>query len=241
MMNINNMILLMKQLTGKVNLYTGLLNQTDPASIAFIRQIQKELKRKYILDVPLDELQVVVFDIETTGFSPEKGDQMLSIGAVKVVGNTINENEKFYSLIQSKEDIPPVIEELTRINKSQLEFAPTIDTVLNEFYQFISSNTLVAHHANHEKLFMQHFTRSTLKTDFQHRVIDTSFLTKITHPNLNLVTLDEYCRHHDFKIKQRHHALHDAFATAKLWAECIRSLQEKGYQNLIEVYSHLAK
>ena len=61
----------------------------------------------------------------------------------------------------------------------ELEQSPPLLDVLTEFYQFVGGTTLVAHHASHEKKFMSHATWQTLRTTFQHRLVDTAFLTKV--------------------------------------------------------------
>lgn len=242
-MGINNMVQFVKQLSGRLspNMYTSVASQTDPASIAFLRQLQREMKREDVLNVPFNNLKVVVFDLETTGFNPQKGDRIISIGAVKMHGEQVLEQESFYSLIHSTEELSAEIVDLTGITSEQLADAPTIEVVLKEFFQFIGSDTLVAHHANHERNFMEHATWSISRTNFQHRIIDTSFLTKIIEPQEKLVTLCESCSYFSIPIEQRHHALHDAIATAKLWSASLKSIHQLGFSDLNDVYSHLAK
>ncbi|MBM7571219.1 exonuclease domain-containing protein [Aquibacillus albus] len=241
-MVMNQMIQFVKQLSGKfgTDVYTSLPNQTDPNKIAFMRELQRELKNKDVLDVPFSELKVVVFDVETTGFYPYKGDRMLSIGAIKMQGDKVLDNETFYSPIHSDEAPSEEIQKLTGITLEDLVNAPSINKVLRDFYHFVNSDTLVAHHASHEKQFMQHATWLALRTSFQHRIIDTSFLTKVVEPETGLVTLDDCCAHYGIDIEQRHHALHDAIATAKLWAESVRSIQKMGFSNLKDVYTYIA-
>lgn len=241
-MNMNQMVHFVKQLSGRLSpsMYTSMANQTDAASIAFLRQLQKEIKAEDVLQVPFSELKVIVFDLETTGFFPQKGDKILSIGAVKMVGDRVIENETFYSLIHCIEPISMEVKELTGLCEEELAEAPPLEKVLKDFYRFIESRPLVAHHANHEKSFMQNVTWKTLKMNFQHRIMDTSFLTKVVEPKKSLITLDECCKHFGISIEKRHHALHDAVGTAKLWAEGVRLIQKQGFANLSDVYTHLA-
>ncbi|MFC4323783.1 exonuclease domain-containing protein [Litchfieldia salsa] len=236
------MVQFVKQLSGRLtpNMYSSVASQNDAASIAYLRQLQRELKREDVLDIPFSELKVTVFDLETTGFDPNKGDRILSIGAIKVEGNKVCEEETFYSLVQSAEEVSEEIADLTGITKNELKEAPPIEVVLKEFYQFIKSDTLIAHHANHERKFMDHVTWSILRKNFQHRIIDTSFLTKIVEPEKNLVSLDECCFHFGIENKQRHHALHDAIATAQLWSNNVSAIQTLGFSDLKDVYTHLA-
>ncbi|WP_226038541.1 exonuclease domain-containing protein [Aquibacillus saliphilus] len=237
-MVMNEMFQFVKQISGKLNsnVYTG----TDPGKVAYLRNLQRELKKQDVLGIPFEELKITVFDIETTGFYPYNGDRMLSIGAVKMQGDKVLENEVFYSPIYCETPPSKEIESLTGITKEQLMDAPPIYTVLKDFYQFVKSDTLVAHHSSHEKQFMKHATWTTLKTGFQHRIIDTSFLTRIIEPESNLVTLDECCAHYGITNDRRHHALYDAIATADLWAESVHRIKQMGFSNLKDVYAEIA-
>lgn len=239
----NPMFQILKNISGRLSpsVYSSVSNQNDAANLAFVRQLQKELKQKEVLEIPFSKLPVVVFDLETTGFFPDKGDRIISIGAVKMEGEKVLHEQTFYSLVQSDLGLSKEMEELTGIKGEDLLHAPSLQEVLLNFLKFINSETLVAHHASHEKRFMQQASWAALKLHFQHRLIDTSFLTSIVHPIENFVTLDDFCKHWRISIKRRHHALHDALMTAELWSKNIEAVQKLGYQNLEDVYMYLAK
>ncbi len=229
-----------RQMTGRFH-SDAYASISDPKQLAYIRDLHREIKKRDVLHIPFDELRVVVFDIETTGFYPYKGDRILTIGAVKMKGDHILNENTFYSAIYSDRGPSEEIEKLTGITKEQLVVAPPIRDVLQRFYQFVGSDALVAHHSSHEKQFMKHANWLALRTAFHHRILDTSFLTEVTHPGLGLHTLDEYCDYYGIINQQRHHALHDAIATAKLWSESIRQVKQFGYTHLKDVYTQLAK
>ncbi|MGV2939026.1 exonuclease domain-containing protein [Mesobacillus sp. LC4] len=241
-MGMNDMIRFFRQMTGKLgsNIYAGMPTHSNPQQMSFLRQLQKEMKEGTSLDCPLEELQVIVFDLETTGFYPEKGDRIISIGAVKVIGSTILENEFFYSLINPEIPVPPDVLSLTSITEEELLTAPKTSQALMEFLNFIGSSVLVAHHARHEQAFMKKFTGSHLRLNFEHRVIDTSFLIRIFQPVVNSLPLEQICFECGIEVKDRHHALADAKMAAKLWAFYIKKAREQGYKNLREVYEYLS-
>lgn len=215
--------------------------QTNAQSISFLRQLEKEVRKKNDLATPLTKLEVVVFDIETTGFHPEKGDEIISIGAVKMKGMELQEQETFYSLIQTHSPLSPQITALTNIHEEELRTAPKASDVLMKFFHFTSSRILIAHHSKHEQRFMQKLTWDLTRTKFQHRIIDTSFLTRIVDPTSGSQPLEKICAECGIEINDRHHALGDALMTAKLWGHHIKKAQEVGFNTLGEVYEHLAK
>jgi DNA polymerase-3 subunit epsilon len=244
-MGMNELFQFFRDMSGKFNsnIYAGIRGQSDPQHISFLRQLQKELNKKSSLETPLDTLKVVVFDLETTGFFPEKGDQAISIGAIKMCGAKIEEGEasSFYSLIKSDKPIPSDISTLTNIYDDDLVAAPIASEVLLKFYKFINGRILVAHHSNHEKAFMQKMTWDILRTRFEHRLIDTTFLIRLFNPIAKSLTLDEACKQCGVAIKDRHHALGDAIMTAQIWSSYVRKAQEMGITNLKEVYEEIAK
>jgi DNA polymerase-3 subunit epsilon len=223
------------------NVLAGIHGQQTAQSISFLRQLEKEMAKNNDLACPLNKLEVVVFDIETTGFSPDKGDCIISIGGVKMRGSEILEQETFYSLIRTGSPLPPEISALTNISDDELSLAPEATDVLMEFFKFISSQVLVAHHAKHEQSFMQKMTWDLTRTRFQHRILDTSFLTRLFDRTSGSQPLEKLCGQCSIPIQNRHNALGDALMTARLWSHYIQKAQAAGYENLQEVYAHLAK
>lgn len=209
--------------------------------MAYLRQIQRELRQEDVLKVPLKELDFIVLDIETTGFYPDKGDEIISIGAVKICGGDIREEQTFYSLIKCQNVISEEITKLTAITNEQVKDAPPLSEVLVDFFQFARNSTLVAHHSSHEKNFLQHASWQLFRTPLKHRILDTSFLYRIADPDLKIVRLEEFCEHYQIPILDRHHALEDARVTAKLWCIYIDKVLKMGCNNLTDVYERLAQ
>lgn len=239
-MGMNDMIHFFKQKLG-LNIYAGIPSGSNLQQASFLRQLQKEMKEKNHLDSLLKDLKVVVFDLETTGFYPEKGDQIISIGAIKMVGNEVKEEETFYSLIKCDLPLSKEVTSLTNIQDEQLRTAPPASDVLIQFFKFVNSHILVAHHSNHEKSFMKKITWDVMRTKFEHRIIDTSFLLSLTTPSLKALPLEEACRECGIEIKDRHHALGDAKMTALLWSTYLKRAQEMGFNRLFDIYEYLAK
>lgn len=210
----------------------------DAEAVAYARRLQRSQKERDHLDLPFDKLPVVVFDIETTGFSPRKGDTILSIGAVKLAEN---KNEEFYSLLYSENEPSDVVKDLTGITKKDLLSAPAAENVLSDFLNFIQGHTLVAHHASHERAFMNHTLWSLFKTRFDYRLLDTGFLTKLIPSMEHLQALDDCCDYLNIPLEERHHALADARITSKLWLKCLTLMEQQGFYTLKDIYTELAK
>lgn len=242
-MGMNDMIQFFRQMSGRLgsNIYAGVQGQTNMQNISFIKQLQKEMKENTCLETPLHELTVVVFDIETTGFYPEKGDRVISIGAIKMTGSQIMQTETFYTLVHSPLILSEEISALTNISNEELQGAPMASEVIMNFFKFVKNHSLVAHHAKHEQSFMQKMTWDLLKTRFEHRIIDTSFLLRLSNPMMKSIPLEDACNECGIEVINRHHALGDAIMTAQIWGHYLSLAQSMGYKNLREVYEYLAK
>jgi DNA polymerase-3 subunit epsilon len=209
--------------------------------MAFVRHLQREIYSVDKLKIPLQELPVVIFDIETTGFNPKQGDAIISLGAVKVFGNTLQNGDEFYSLVRYEKPLPAKIVDLTGITDEMLKGAPPLSEVLIKFFKYVKDNILVAHHAAHEKSFLQAASRKLFRTDFKHRIVDTSFVFRIAEPNEKLIRLEDFCLHNGIPPEGRHHALTDAKLTATLWCLYMTKLQQAGFRNLKEIYEYVAR
>ncbi|QCR32760.1 exonuclease domain-containing protein [Lysinibacillus sp. SGAir0095] len=231
---------LLRGIQGK-RVHGGIGGIQNSHQMAYLRHLQKEINKEEAMNSPLNKLKVVVFDIETTGFSPEKGDAILSIGAIKMCGTTILENQQFYSLINYDKEIPNGIVELTGITNDAVREAPPISNVLMSFFEFVQDSTLVAHHATHERNFMQYISSKLFKTPFKHRIVDTSFLYKLIEKDFHNVSLEKLCEQNNIPIVERHHALGDAKMTANLWQIYLGKVLELGCESLNDVYNHFSR
>ncbi|MCM3569756.1 exonuclease domain-containing protein [Neobacillus mesonae] len=242
-MGIHEMIQFFRQNFGKLtpHLFAGMQPPSNLEQMAFLKNLQKEIRKNNYLETPLCKLKVVVFDLETTGFQPEKGDQIISIGAIKMTGSRMEETETFYSLINIRQPLQENIIRLTNITDQELRNAPEPAEVLFQFLRFIKSDILVAHHSFHEKAFMDKLSQDLLGKRFDHRIIDTSFLIKTSAPAMKAIQLEEICKICGIEIKNRHHALGDALMTAKIWSRYLQEASAKGYKNLHDIYAFISK
>ena len=231
---------LLRGIQGK-RVHGGIGGIQDSHQMAYLRHLQKEINQDDAMNTPLDKLKIVVFDIETTGFSPEKGDCILSIGAIKMSGTTILEEQQFYSLIYCDQEIPKEIVQLTGITNDEVRQAPPLSNVLMRFFEFVQDSTLVAHHATHERSFMQYVSSKVFKTPFKHRIVDTSFLYKLIDRDFHNVSLEKLCEQNDIPIFDRHHALGDAKMTAQIWRIYVEKVIDLGCETLNDVYNHFAR
>lgn len=219
---------------------TSMFDARNAQQMAFIRSIMKEQRKNSLYDVQLDSMEAVVFDLETTGFSPYHGDEILSIGAILVRGPEVYGEEKFYSLVNPKRNVPDEIVALTGITNEMAENAPDLIDSLRRFLEFVHQRVLIAHGSGHDKHFLNSALWKTSKVNLSHRLLDTMMIGMWLHPKRQRYDLDSMLELYDVDILQRHHALDDSIMTAHLWSKMLVDIQERGITNLGDLYSHLS-
>ncbi len=173
----------------------------------------------------------VVFDIETTGFSPEV-NKIIEIGAVKVENGKIT--ERFSSFVNPGVPIPFRIEELTHISDDMVVDAPAIDVVLPQFLEFCDGCIMVAHNADFDMSFIKK-NALDLGTEFSPTFIDTVAMARFLLPALNRFKLDTVAKAVGVPLDNHHRAVDDAACTAEIFVKFLQMLRERGLENLEQV------
>ena len=173
----------------------------------------------------------VVFDLETTGFSPET-NRIIEIGAVKVQNGKIV--DKFSTFVNPQVPIPFRIEQLTSINDSMVIDAPVIADILPEFMKFCEGCVMVAHNADFDMSFIKKNCQR-LNIDCKPTIVDTVALARVLLPNLNRFKLDTVAKALGVSLENHHRAVDDAGCTAEIFVKFIEMLRERGMSTLDEV------
>ena len=178
----------------------------------------------------LDETYVV-FDIETTGFSPIH-NRIIEIGAVKVRDGQIL--DRYSTFVNPEVPIPFEIEKLTSINDAMVMEAPKIEEVLPEFLAFCEGTVMVAHNASFDMSFIrENAARQGFSTDYTY--VDTMVISRVLLPNQNKHTLDALCKVFHISLENHHRAVDDAEATAHIFLKFMEMLKEEKVRTLKEL------
>ena len=179
---------------------------------------------------PLDDTYVV-FDLETTGFSPIK-DKIIEIGAVKVEHGEIT--DKFSTFVNPKVPIPFQITQLTGITDQMVIGAPDIETVLPQFLEFIGDAALVAHNASFDVSFIEQNCRyQDIQPDFTS--VDTVAMARILLPTLSKYKLNVVANALHISLENHHRAVDDAGATAEIFVKFVEMLKDRGIYDLAKL------
>jgi len=182
-------------------------------------------------DRRLAELSYTVFDTETTGLAPAQGDEIIQIGATRIVAGKLRRDESFEQLVDPRRSIPAAGAAIHGITPEMLAGQPTIDAVLPAFRDFAQDTVLVAHNAAFDMRFLQ-LKEAATGVVFDQPVLDTLLLSAVVHPNQASHQLEEIAARFGVTVLGRHTALGDAMVTAEVFLKMIPLLAEIGIHTL---------
>ncbi|MCI8529762.1 MAG: PolC-type DNA polymerase III [Lachnospiraceae bacterium] len=203
----------------------------------------------------------VVFDIETTGFSPVN-NRIIEIGAVKVSGGEVT--ERFSTFVNPQVPIPFEIEKLTGIRDDMVQDAPLIEEILPQFLAFSRGCVLVAHNAGFDMSFIIENVRrlgisipeiegsedrlakgQTPNLDIAEKgqgnaggmftYVDTVGIARVLLPDQAKHTLDAVAKTLNISLENHHRAVDDAECTAWIFVKFIKMLAEQNIHTLAQV------
>jgi DNA polymerase-3 subunit epsilon len=168
------------------------------------------------MQLSLDLDEYVVFDLETTGLSPWAGDEIIEIGAMKVFGQNIDEQNVFHSLVNPGRLIPPEASRVNGITNEMVAQAPTLDEVLPKFLDFVGGAWLVAQNAKFDMSFLMNYMVKK-KISRQLEVYDTMIFSRRLFPGESQHNLDVICKRLGLTVieAERHRSLGDVKLTAQ--------------------------
>lgn len=190
--------------------------------------------------MPLNKLIYVVFDTETTGLNPSEGDEIIQLGAIRIVNGQLLFHEAIDQLVDPKRPVPQSSVDIHGIQPELLPGQPTIDKVLPHFHQFAENSVLVAHNAAFDMRFLQLQEEKT-GIKFNNPVLDTLLLSSIIHPNQDSHSLEGLAERLNVTIVGRHTALGDAIVTAEVLLKMLPLLQANGIHTLADALAAAAK
>jgi len=167
------------------------------------------------------DTEYAVIDLETTGFSPEKGqDRIIEVGIVRVDchGNRLRE---YCTLINPHRDTGPT--HIHGITATDVADAPTFQDVVGDIHHALRGAVLVAHNVSFELRFLCPECNQCGKPLPEIRALCTLALSKQVVPALSSGKLGDLCKHFGIQPGMAHTALDDARATATLLTRLLGS------------------
>ncbi|WP_242919370.1 exonuclease domain-containing protein [Pontibacter liquoris] len=159
-----------------------------------------------------------IIDIETTGGQPAQ-DRITEIAIFIHDGQKVV--DQYNTLINPQRPIPYFISQLTGITDEMVQDAPKFYEVAKEIVEFTEGKVFVAHNVRFDYSFVKK-EFADLGYTFQRKTLCTVRLSRSLIPGLPSYSLGKLCKSIAIPLNQRHRAIGDAEATAKLFDKLIK-------------------
>ncbi len=183
---------------------------------------------------PLRDIEFVVFDCEMTGLQPTQGDEIIQIGAVRVVRGRILTGEGFERLVNPGRPIPPGSIRFHGLTDADVAGKPPIAQALPAFRAYVGDAVMVGHNAAFDMKFIT-LKEAAAGVRFDNPVLDTMLVSAMLDGGEGEHSLDALCERYGIAISGRHTALGDTIATAELLLKLVDRLEARDLTTFGEV------
>ena len=182
-------------------------------------------------DVPLQQLDYVVFDCETTGLAPSQGDEIVSIGAVRIHRGRVMHGETFELHANPARPIPALASSIHGITDEDVADAPPVEEVVRRFHAFAGDAILVGFNIAFDMRFLQ-LKQRRCGVRFDHPTLDALLLSILLHDHTGEHTMEGIADRLGVGIGGRHTALGDSLTTAEIFIRLLDLLPDESIHTL---------
>jgi DNA polymerase III epsilon subunit len=180
----------------------------------------------------LADATVVVFDVETTGLSPRRGDRICEIGALKLKGGV--EFGRFQALVNPERPIPPGVTAIHHITDAMVAGEPPFREIAADFLGFVEGSALAAYNASFDLGFLAAELDRMQTPPWDGPVIDVLTLARRLMPGMRH-PLWQVAQALGIDFPEQHRAMKDVEVTAEVYRRLVAKMGEQGLPTLEEL------
>ncbi len=165
--------------------------------------------------LPDDDIEIVFFDLETTGVNTRRAD-IVEIAAVRYLlhNGRLQKLNSYQTLVKPPKPIPPAATAVHKITNAMVADAPAIEGVIEPFLEFIGDAMLAGHNIEGYDLpILRRFAGRILRRDIPNPTLDSLIISRRLLPKVSH-TLGDLAAMLDVTLDNAHRALADVIATA---------------------------
>ena len=213
-----------------------------PFSVVYDFELLSRAQSERMAESRLDDLAYVVFDTETTGLFPERGDEIVQIAAVRIVNGRRVPGETLDLLVNPGRPIPRASSAIHGVTDAMVADAISVQEAVERFHSFAEGAVVVAHNAPFDMAFLWR-REAELGVRFVNPILDTVLLSAAVFGLSENHTLDDLVNRLgvDLPSSQRHTAMGDTLATAEVFLKLKQVLQARGIERLNEVLTEVKR
>jgi DNA polymerase III epsilon subunit family exonuclease len=196
--------------------------ETSDPILAYVISACEQIEDRSVLKQAIHDTSFCVLDLETTGLDITT-DVIINIGAVKLKKGKIT--KLFEAYTKPPIPIPPESTEFHGMVDSMFDDKPTVGEVLPELLQFIGDSVIVGHHIFFDIKMLHRHLKELYNVGINDTVwLDTMFLYQMAHEDQKHQPLEHLLERYCVQCDQRHTALGDVVATAKVFMKILKEL-----------------
>jgi len=184
----------------------------------------------------INEVEFVIFDVETTGLDAKNGDKICEIGAIRVRAD--KELSRFHSLINPERRICAEAYNVNHISDDMVRDAPKSNVVLPKFLDFAKGSCLTGYNVGFDIGFLNNELGSiNQRVDPKTPVVDLLQMARQLYRNLPSYSLKNFSNYLGLGIAQEHRAIEDVELTFGVFKVLIKKLISSKMLRLQEVHN----
>ena len=198
------------------------------------------LDARFSKDTPLRELRYAVVDTELTSLDA-RSNRLLSIGAIAMDGTKIRIAEQFYTVVNPGVHVPAASVLIHKLRPNDVEQGIAPEVALAELREFIVGRVVVGHFVHIDMKALrkelgdqqQELSNPAIDTAKVHRwILQNSPWREDLEQQMANINLAALAGIYNLDFHEAHHALDDAFVTARLWQKQISRLEDLKIRSL---------